>query len=185
MGLTGWKNAGAALLLLAGLGALVGVPALVALPLPQEGPPLPADRLDIGFGATIVPPTGARLDLGDSRPGSGAVTFQADTVRLRVTAQQVTGPVEPYVAHARHKLDRNDGLLPAGAPERVRTTSGLSGERGSLRGVADDVRPGCYAVFTGHLVGVVVLATPAESCAELPEPVWAAVTSIAVEPDAS
>lgn len=183
MGATGWKNAGYALLLLGGLVALVAVPALVALPLPREGPPLSTERLDIGFGATIAPPPGARLDLGDSRPGSGDVTMRAGGVRLRLTARQFRGDAAPFVAHARHKLNRDEWLRPAGDPEPVRTTSGVSGERGSLLGddVAD-VEPGCYAVLAAQSIGVVVLVTPVANCADLTAPVWAAVTSIEVDP---
>ncbi|WP_329108130.1 hypothetical protein OG792_06010 [Micromonospora sp. NBC_01699] len=184
--MTGWKNAWYAVLLLAGLAALVAVPALLALPLPGEGKPLSGERVDIGFGATIAPPSGARLDLDASRPGTGAVSLRAGEVRLRLTAQQFRGDVGPYVAHARHKLDRDEWLRPVGGPERVATTSGVSGERGSLR--SDDsagVDPACYAIFTARSVGVVVLATPAKDCTELPASVWAAVTSIEIDPAAA
>lgn len=186
MGVTGWKNAGWAVLLLVGLAALAGVPALLAIPLPSEGAPLSDERVDIGFGATIAPPPGARLDLSESRPGTGAVTLLAGGVRLRLSAQQFRGDVGPYVAHVRHKLDRDEWLRPVGDPERVTTTSGVPGERGSLRGDDSvDVDPGCYAVLTERSIGVVVLATPVANCAELPAPVWAAVTSIEIDPAAA
>jgi hypothetical protein len=181
VGATGWKNAGYALLLLGGLIALVAVPALVALPLPREGPPLSNGRADIGFGATIAPPPGARLDLGDSRPGSGDVMLRVGGVRLRLTAREFRGDPAPFTEHVRRKLNRDEALRPAGAPEPVRTTSGVSGERGSLLG-DNGVDPGCYAVLTARSIGIVVLATPATSCADLPAPVWAAVTSIEVDP---
>ena len=117
MGATGWKNAGYALLLLGGLAALVAVPALAALPLPREGPPMSTERLDIGFGATIVPPPGARLDLADSRPGTGEVLLRADGARIRLSARQFRGDAGPFVAHMRHKLRRDEWLEPVGAPE--------------------------------------------------------------------
>jgi hypothetical protein len=176
---TGWKNALYGLLLLGGLAALVIVPALVSCALPAQGPPL-TDRLDIGYGATIQPPPGARLDLTESRPGSGDLLVRAGEVEVRLTARSFRGDPGPYVAHAKHKLSRDDSLRPAGAPEPLRTASGVAGERGSLVPADADADPGCYAVLTARSVGIVVLVTPVSGCAELPVPVRDAMASIEI-----
>ena len=180
MAATGWKNALYGLLIFTGLGALVLVPGLVSCALPAEGPPL-TERLDIGYGATIQPPAGSRLDLADSRPGSGNVLLRADGVEIRLTAQSFPGDPAPYTEHVRTKLDRDDGLRLLGRPEPMRTTSGVTGERGSLVNWDSDEGYGCYAVLTADSVGVVALVTPVTNCAVLPGSVSAALASIEIE----
>jgi len=179
---TGWKNALYGLLLLSGLVVMVVVPGVVSCALPDEGAPL-TDRLDIGYGATIQPPAGSRLNLSDSRPGSGEVVLLTDGMEVRLTAQSFRGDAEPYIAHARDKFYRDQGMQLLGQPEPTRTTSGVTGERGSL--VAEDEYSvsdnGCYAILTAGSVGVVALVTPVTNCAVLPAPVSEALASIEIE----
>ncbi|GAB2917320.1 hypothetical protein GCM10027280_00420 [Micromonospora polyrhachis] len=182
MAATGWKNAFYGLLLLGGLVVLVVVPGVVSCALPNEGRPL-TERLDIGYGATIQPPAGSRLDVTDSRPGSGEVVLLVDGVEVRLSAQSFRGDGEPYAAHARDKFQRDQGLQLLGRPEPLRTTSGVTGERGSL--VAEDEYAvsdnGCYAILTAGSVGVVALVTPVTNCAVLPTSVSDALASIEIE----
>ncbi|MEV4755392.1 hypothetical protein AB0J86_09795 [Micromonospora sp. NPDC049559] len=184
MAATGWKNALHGLLIFGGLGALVAVPGLVSAALPAEGPPL-TGRLDIGYGATILPPPGARLDLADARPGTGDVVVLADGARITLTARSFRGPADPYLAHARHKLERDDMMRPVAAPEPIRTESGLTGERASVAATDGSADRGCYTALTAGSVGVVVLVTSVPDCAGLPPAVRAAVESIKVTEEAA
>jgi hypothetical protein len=182
MGAAG-RNAVAALAVLVGLGAWVAAPGVVQALLPDEGPLPAGDRLDIGYGVSLRPPAGARLDLGASRPGTGEVVLLAGRLRMAVTAVEVPERPAAFVAHARRKFSRDEGQRP-GRPEPVRTDAGVTGERGDLRpdGGALAGEPGCYGVFAAEEAGVVVSITPVAGCAAVPEPVWAAVTSIDFEP---
>ncbi len=184
MAVTGWRNAGYGLLVIGGLIAMVVFPGLVSAALPAVGPPLRTARLDIGYGVTIEPPPGARLDLAGSRPGAGDVLMLAEGMRLKLTAQQFRGPVGRYLAHVRRKLRRDESLRPVGPREVIRTSGGVVGERGSLipetgSGAGE---AGCYAVLTADGVGLLVLVTPVPSCAELPAPVRDAIDSVSINP---
>ncbi|WBB82063.1 hypothetical protein O7606_12260 [Micromonospora sp. WMMD882] len=172
-----WRDLGVALGVLTGLGALTVVPAIVSAGLPTEGPPL-TRPVDVGHGVRIDPPPGARLDVTDSRPGAGEVVLRtADGLRIRLTAVAYQGDPEPFTAHARHRLARDELLRPAGRPEPLRA-AGLRGEWGPLTGE----QPACYAVLTGPEVAVTALVTPVDGCAELPAPVRAALTGLRSDP---
>ncbi|HEX5598437.1 MAG TPA: hypothetical protein VFX61_20830 [Micromonosporaceae bacterium] len=179
--MTGWRNALYGSGVLVGLLALVVVPAVFSAVLPREGPPLQG-RVDIGYGASVVAPTGARLDLVDSRPGGGEIVLLVgDGLRVRLSAQFFQGDPLPVITHARHKIVRDEWLRPSGPPEPLVTESGLSGEWGSLLGEYAGEDSACYAVLTGGGVAVTALVTPAPNCAELPVPVRDALLSIQVE----
>jgi hypothetical protein len=167
--MTGWRNAGWGLLVLAGLVLLAAGPGLLTLAVEADDPPV-AGRVDIGYGASIDAPPGARLDRDDSRPGLGDVVLLTDGVAVSLSARAVNGDPAAYRAHARTRLDR-EGRPPIGAPETIDR-----GERGALAG------GGCYAALTDAGVGVVVLVTPVADCAAVPATVWRAVTGIRVEP---
>lgn len=159
---------------------MVAVPVVFSTTLPAEGPPL-TRPVTVGYGVRVEPPPGARLDLADSRPGAGEVVLRTpDGLRIRLTAVPYRGDPEPFVAHARHRLARDELLRPAGRPEPLQAT-GLRGEWGALTGEEPGHDPGCYAVLTGAEVAVTVLATPADDCAALPAPVRAALASLRVE----
>lgn len=171
-----WRDVGIGLGVLAGLGALAVVPAVVSTALPSQGPPL-TRPVDVGYGVRVDPPPGARLDVADSRPGSGEVVLRTgDGLRIRLTAVAYQGDPAPFTAHARHRLARDELLRPAGRPEPLRA-AGLRGEWGPVRGSA----PACYAVLTGPEVAVTALVTPARDCAALPAPVRAALTGLRLD----
>jgi hypothetical protein len=180
--LSGWRNALAAIGVFAGLGALVLVPAVVDAALPDEGPLPAGDRLDVGYGVTLRPPPGARLDLNVSRPGTGDVELLVGDLRLRVTAVELRGHPADFIAHARRKFARDEGLR-AGPPTSVRTGSGVSGQRADLS-VEDsgDGDPGCAGIFTGADAGAVAVVSPVDGCAAVPAQVWAAVESMTFAP---
>jgi hypothetical protein len=176
---TAGRNALAALAVLFGLGALVVAPVVIQAVLPDEGPLPAGDRLDVGYGVTLRPPPGARLELSGSRPGTGDVVLLAGGLRLKVTAVEVRERPADFVAHAKRKFARDEAVRP-GPPEAVRTAAGVRGERGDLRPTDDPLagEPGCYGVFSAEQVGVVASISPVAGCAEAPAEVWAAVASI-------
>lgn len=172
-----WRDAGVGLGVLVGLGALVAVPAVVSVALPSQGPPV-TRPVDVGYGVRVDPPPGARLDVTESRPGTGEVVLRTgEGLRIRLSAVAYQGDPEPFTAHARHRLARDELLRPAGRPEPLRA-SGLRGEWGPLTGE----QPACYAVLTGPEVAVTALVTPVPDCAALPAPVRAALTGLRLDP---
>ena len=178
----GLRNAAAAVGVLGALAALVVVPALVGLSLPDEGPLPPGPRLDVGYGVTLRPPPGARLGLAESRPGAGGVELRAGSFTARFTAVEA-GDVDPaaFAAHARRKLDRDEGFRP-GPPEPVSTEAGVTGERGPLASTRDGDLSGCYAIFVERDAGVVAVITPVADCDAVPPDLWSAVHSLTFEP---
>ncbi|HEU4423423.1 MAG TPA: hypothetical protein VFR67_12905 [Pilimelia sp.] len=177
---SGFRNAAAAVAVLAALVALVVVPAVVGQWLPEEGPLPGGPRLDIGYGASLHPPPGARLALVPSRPGAGEVELRVGGLTARFTAVQTgDASLAGFTAHARHKLSRDEGLR-AGAPEPASTDAGVRGERGTVDD--DGGLTGCYAIFMAEDAGVVALITPVASCEVVPPPVWSAVRSLTFEP---
>lgn len=179
--MVGWRNTVAALAVFAGLLALVVAPAVAARLLPGERVLSSPDRLDIGYGASLLPPTGARLDVDASRPGMGEVVLRVAGLTARFTAVAVRGPASGYVTHARHRLARDEALR-AGPPEPASTEHGVTGQRSALTG--DD--EGCVWIFvagTGRRVAVgltaVVLGT---GCAGVPAELTGAVRSLVFEP---
>jgi hypothetical protein len=178
---SGLRNAAAAVAVLAGLVALVVVPAVVGRWLPEEGPLPPGRRLDIGYGASLRPPPGARLALGPSRPGMGEVELRAGGLTVRFTAVAAREvDVAAFTAHARRKLSRDQGFRP-GAPEQTSTETGVRGERGPLAPTGDD-RAGCYAIFVAEDAGVVAVITPVADCGAVPPEMWSVVRSLTFEP---
>lgn len=170
------RNALAAIGVLAGLAALVAGPAAIDVGLPDVGPLPAGGTLDVGYGVSLRPPPGARQDLGASRPGAGEVVLLVAGVRVRVTAVEVPERPDDFVAHARHKFARDEGLRP-GPAQPARTTAGVSGEQGDLRGT-DGGRSACYAIFTADALGAVAMVSPVDGCAAVPEQVRAAITSL-------
>lgn len=178
---SGWRNAVAAIGVVVGLAALVGVPAAVDAVLPEEGPLPPGDRLDVGYGVSLRPPPGARLELGTSRPGMGEVALRSGGMTLRVTAVEVRERPADFVAHARRKFSRDEGLNP-GQPEEVSTAAGVPGQRGDLRAAAPTGEAGCYGIFTADEAGAVAVISAVDGCAAVPADLWAAVASLTFEP---
>lgn len=176
------QNAVAALALLAGLGATVAVPAVLSVVLPGESPVPSTARLDVGYGVSLVPPPGARLRLDDSRPGAGNVAFRVGTATVTVYAVPVPERPAAFVAHTRHRFSRDEGLR-SGPAVPVRLAGGVLAERRDLAADPESFgEPGCYAVAVAEQVGVVAVVSPVAGCAAVPADLWAAVTSITVDP---
>lgn len=178
--MSGWRNGLAALAVLGGLAALVAVPAAVDSTLPDEGPLPRGEFLEIGYGVSLRPPSGARLVLGPSRPGAGEIELRSGGLTLRLTAVEVRGSADAFRGHARHKFTRDDELTP-GPPQQVRTAAGVTGERGTLTPAAGG-RRGCYAMFVAESAGLTAVVRPVADCESVPPDLWSAVASVRFEP---
>jgi hypothetical protein len=179
------RNAVAAVAVLVGLGALVAVPAAVDAALPETAP-VPPGRLEIGYGVSIDPPVGARLDAGSSRPGTGEIVLLVDDHTVRVTAVEVRARPAAFVAHARRKFARDEGMQP-GPARRAHTPAGISGQWADLAAGDEPSsgEPGCSGIFTAESTGVVVVVSPVDGCEDIPWRISAAVTHMTFEPDES
>ena len=138
--------------------AVVGVVAIVAFGLPLLDRRLPDTRpiaagvpYQVGGGVRVDPPTGARLDVTRTRPGSdrGTALFVVQGVRVAVVVTPYRGDLEGASARLRNKIQRaGDTQLTTGdAP--ISTRSGVVGRQGRYGGPE---RVGAYAVFLadGH-----------------------------------
>ncbi|MEV6602015.1 hypothetical protein AB0M36_34965 [Actinoplanes sp. NPDC051346] len=176
------RNALAAVGLLVGLGAMVAVPAVPAVLLPDEGPALPAGRLEVGYGVALTVPHGARLHLGDSRPGGGGVTFRTGSTTVTVSAIPVPERPEDFIAHTRRKFVRDEGQTP-GPAQPWHLGSGVTGERADLFAGdgATAGEPGCYGAAVSEGIGAVVVFSPVAGCTAVPAEIWTAVASMTFE----
>jgi hypothetical protein len=184
------RNASAAVALVVGLCAVVGVPAAIAAALPDDEPMPPGERLDVGLGVSMLPPPDARLDLDEARPGSGLVAFRSGPVTVTVTAVYVRDRPGEFVAHTRHKFSRDEDLTPGPAAPWRLAAGGVVGERGDLRAAdgsftVDELgnRPGCYALAVVEQLAAVVTMTPVAGCAAVPPEIWTAAGSLTFEPE--
>lgn len=183
--LTGWRNALAGLAVLAGLVALVAVPAVFAGPLPDREGPLPADRpVTIVDRVSLRPPAGAHLDAGESRPGAGTVVLLVGQLTVEINST-VLGRVEDpvaYLAFRERKLEEQDDLA-LSERSAFRTDAGATGVQGSFSSARDDER-GCYVVAAAEGVGVTVIVTPVAGCGSVPVEVWSSLRTLTFEPEA-
>lgn len=146
-----------ALGLVGGLGGLAfGLPALNHA-LPAERP-VPVDRpYKIGGGVTVVPPSGASIDVTETRPAanSGTVLFRLGPVRYFISVQPFDGDLQAAVRRLRHRITGTSGYQVTGTELTVATAGGLAGIQGGYSGPG---RGGRYAVFVadGHTIEVTV-----------------------------
>lgn len=171
----GWLNAVVTVSVLGGLLALIVVPALVGIALPDEESIAPQRRIEIGSGVSLLPPAGARM-VTSSQPGLGEVVLRAEGLTLQLTAVEARGAATRYFRHARRKLARYGTYRPE-PPTAVRTTSGVPGEEGRLAPSVEK-RPGCYALFADGKAALTVVISPVEECSELPAPIRQAILSV-------
>lgn len=180
----GWRNALAGVGVLVGLVMMLCVPGFVAFALPDDGPRL-TDRLDVGYGVSIDPPTDARLTI-ESRPGSGDVTIDVgDGVELALTARRFVGEPQTFIDHAIERLSW-DVLDPSAELERVRLPgSGFVGVRQDLPDWFDDGFGGCLTVVTagpaGGRTGVTATVVGVADCTAVPAAVQRAIDSLRIE----
>jgi hypothetical protein len=119
--------------------------------------PLPAGvPYRIGAGVSLVPPAGATLDAGRTRPGRDHATavFQAGGVRLAVQATRFDGTLATAADRMRTKLAFGMGCRLTGTGQPSVTAAGVPGVAG---GYVTRQGTGRYAVYVAG--GIAVEAT--------------------------
>jgi hypothetical protein len=170
----GWhelRNLGWSAGILVVIGSLaIGLPAVnAALPAAR---PVPVDQpFPLGSGVTVVPPSGARLDVTTSVPGR--TLFVLGGVRYLLVVEPFDGTLDEATAQLRQKITANRGYQVTG-PEA--TTSTRQGVVGRLGGYTSPGRDGRYAVFLAR--GLTVQVTIAGADLELRPALSTLTTSV-------
>jgi hypothetical protein len=159
------RNLGWSFAVLAFLVALgYGLPAVnAALPAAR---PVPTDRpYDLGSGVSVVPPSGALVDV--TRTGPGSTLFVVGGVRYLLVVEAAGGTLDDTVGQLRHKISANRGYQVTGPETPVRTGQGVPGRQG---GYTSPGRDGRYAAFLsgGTAVQVTIAGADPELRRTLP-----------------
>ncbi len=142
--------------------AILGVLAVVTIGLPAWDRSLPAARpltageaFQVGAGVSVVPPTGALLDLTRTRPGAtrGSALFLIGPVRYAMVAEPFIGSLTDATHRLRNKITNTRGYQVTGGDGALRTDTGIKGRQG---GYASSGRDGWYAVYLADGVSVEV-----------------------------
>jgi hypothetical protein len=128
-------------------GLAFGLPA-VDRALPAERPLRDGTAVDVGAGVSVVPPTGATLDVTGTRPGGsmGSVFFRLGAVQYKIAVRPFDGDLDTAAAQLRQRITGNQGYQVTGAQLAVATADGLHGLQG---GYTAPGRGGRYAVYVG------------------------------------
>jgi hypothetical protein len=126
-------------------GLAFGLPALDAA-LPSARPVSSAEPYPVGGGVTVVPPTGAVLDVTGTRPGddTGSVLFRLGPVRYSIVVQPFDGTLDAAATSLRQRITASSGYQVTGAQLMVATHSGITGVQG---GYTAPGQGGRYIVF--------------------------------------
>jgi hypothetical protein len=148
MGVARWQltNLAAALAMVGTLGTLaVGLPAIDRA-LPAERPVRSDRPYPVAAGVTVVPPSGATIDVTRTSPGdtAGSVLFVIGPVRYAIVVQPFDGDLPTAAERLRSKIMATAGYQVTGAQAGAVTEGGLAGVRG---GYTASGRSGRYAVF--------------------------------------
>ena len=159
----------AGLVLAAILGLIAyGLPAINRA-LPSSEPVPPGRPYDVGGGVTLVPPTGALVDLTRTRPAAdrGTAVFLLGAVRYAVTVAPFDGGLAAAADRLRARITATAGYQVTGAESTVATAAGVTGIQG---GYTAPGRAGRYAVFLADdlAVEVTVSGTDLELTRALP-----------------
>jgi hypothetical protein len=137
-------------------GLAFGLPALDAA-LPSSRPVSSAEPYPIGGGVSVVPPTGAVLDVTGTRPGddAGSVLFRLGLVRYSIVVQPFDGTLDAAATSLRQRITASSGYQVTGAQLAVATHSGITGVQG---GYTAPGQGGRYVVFVvdRHTIEVTV-----------------------------
>src|SRR5262245_23275708 len=96
----------------------------LALGLPAIDRALPAERslrageaVDIGAGVSVIPPSGATLDVTGTRPGGsmGSAFFRVGPVQYRIAVRPFDGDLEAAAGQLRQRITGNPGYQVTGA----------------------------------------------------------------------
>ena len=135
-------------MVLALAGLTFGLPAIDGA-LPSQRPVRTDQPYQIGGGVTVVPPTGATLDLTGTRPADdqGMVLFRLGPVKYAINVQPYDGNLAAAADRLRRRITGTPGYQVTGSQLAVATMGGLLGVQG---GYTAPGRGGRYAVFVGH-----------------------------------
>jgi hypothetical protein len=156
----GWhelRNLGWSAGILVVIGSLaIGLPAVnAALPAAR---PVPVDQpFPLGSGVTVVPPSGARLDVTTSVPGR--TLFVLGGVRYLLVVEPAGGTLDEATAQLRQKITANRGYQVTGPEAATATRQGVAGRLG---GYTSPGRDGRYAVFLARGLAVQVTIAGAD-----------------------
>ena len=148
---------------------MLAVVALIGVGLPLVDKSLPAARtltqgLPFGVGGkvSVVPPSGASVDVTGTRPGAdrGTALFLLDAVRVVVVVSPYRGTLIAADTRLHAKIAKSSGFQVIGNGQPVRTAQGITGLRG---GYSSPGRLGEYAVFVADTLSVEVTASGPEA----------------------
>jgi hypothetical protein len=140
--------------------AVLGIVGVLALGLPALDRSLSAKRAVaahypyvVGARVSVVPPTGAEVDVTKTRPGpdKGTALFVVDGVRLAVVVAPFSGSLQQAASRLRTKITSTAGYQVTDGQRAIRTTHGVAGVRGVYSAAG---RSGAYAVFLARGLAV-------------------------------
>ena len=133
--------------------AIVALVAFVAIGLPRIDHSLPASRalaagvpFSVGGGVRLVPPSGATLDISQTRPGHqrGTALFVLGSVRYAVVVGPYHGTLPDAASRLRGQITGKTGYQVADRDHPVRSDGGVDGRAG---GYDSPGRTGEYVVY--------------------------------------
>jgi hypothetical protein len=169
--------------------AIVALVALIAIGLPRLDHSLSAARavtdgvrLPVGGAVTIVPPSGATLDVSQTRPGDqrGTALFTVGTVRFAVVVAPSNDTLDEAADQLRGQITGRSGYQVTGDDHAVRSDTGVDGRAGVY---SSPGRSGEYVVYVhdGRSVEVTVSGPDGDLRSVLPT-VEASARSVAFGP---
>jgi hypothetical protein len=151
---------GALALAAAVAGLAFGLPAIDRA-LPSQRPVRTDQPYAVGGGVTVLPPTGATIDLTGTRPGDdqGTVLFRLGPVKYTVAVQPFDGTLAAAADRLRRRITGTPGYQVTGTQLSVETGSGITGLQGSYTAPG---RGGRYTVFVTRGRAIEVTVSGAE-----------------------
>jgi hypothetical protein len=151
---------GALALAAAVAGLAFGLPAIDRA-LPSQRPVRTDQPYAVGGGVTVLPPTGATIDLTGTRPGDdqGTVLFRLGPVKYTVAVQPFDGTLAAAADRLRRRITGTPGYQVTGSQLAVETVGGIAGLQG---GYTAPGRGGRYSVFVAGGRAIEVTVSGAE-----------------------
>ncbi|WP_412541001.1 hypothetical protein R8Z50_35410 [Longispora sp. K20-0274] len=129
---------------------LFGLPA-VNRALPAERSLPAGQELAIGYGVTITPPVGARVDVTRTLPNRGVLALVLHGLDFRAEAKTTSDGVDGLAGRLRTRVQNQRGVQVTGDAREVHTDAGVRGLRGTFSSTGRD---GIYAAYVANGIGV-------------------------------
>jgi len=141
-------------------GLAFGLPA-IDRSLPDTRPVSAEEPYLIGAGVTVVPPSGATLDVTVTRPGgsTGTALFRVGSVQYQIAVRPFDGDLRTAGERLRHRITATAGYQVTGPQLEVTTADGLDGLQG---GYTAPGRSGRYVVFVADGLTIEVTVSGAD-----------------------